>query len=81
MKNRTILFFTAFSQVFFVAMNIYFVSKGLVFPMIITGFMISLIWSFNIGKIAFGDWIDKLIYAFGASLGTYIGWIVSHLIK
>ena len=80
MKDRKILFLTAFSQVCFVAMNIHFISKGMVLPMIVTGFMISLIWSVNVGKVAFGNFYDKLVYASGAAFGTYVGFYLSKMI-
>jgi hypothetical protein len=47
--------------------------------------MISLIWSWNVKKIAFGTWNDRIYYASGAAFGSvagaYLGHIVSTLIN
>jgi len=77
-KQRMELFCTAAMQVCFVAMNITFISKALILPMIITGFLISLIWTFNVKKVAFGNWYDRITYASGAALGTLAGFYISH---
>lgn len=76
--QRVELFLTALMQVAFVAMNITFISKGLILYMVVTGFLISLIWTFNVKKVAFGDYWDRLAYALGAATGTLIGYELSH---
>jgi hypothetical protein len=79
------LFITGFVQVFFVAINTYFISKQFYLGVFSCGFMISLIWSWNVKKIAFGTWTDRLYYASGAAFGSvagaYLGHIVSTLIN
>ena len=75
------LFLTGFLQVFLVAMNTVFVSSGLIIPMLITGFLISIIWSWNIKKIAFSTINDRIIYSTGAACGTGLGWWIAILIK
>ena len=79
MKDKIILFFTAFAQVTFVAANITFISKGMIIPMVITGFLISFIWTLNVRKIAFGDFSDRILYASGAAVGTLLGYFISHI--
>lgn len=79
-KSKIHLFLTALFQVTFVAANVTFIAKALMVPMIITGFMISLIWTLNVKKVAFGDWWDRVTYASGAALGTWVGFVASHLI-
>ncbi len=81
MKERAELFLTALLQVCFVAMNITFISRGLLVAMAITGFMISLVWSFNVKKIAFGNIYDRLTYASGAGVGTLLGFYISHYLS
>ena len=44
------LFITGFFQVLFVAINTYFLSKEFYVGVIICGFIISLIWSWNVKK-------------------------------
>ena len=79
------LFITGFVQVFFVAINTYFISRQFYMGILGCGFMISLIWSWNVKKIAFGTWTDRLYYASGAAFGSvagaYLGHIVSTLIN
>ena len=75
--DRLKLSLTGFVQVFFVAINTYFLSKEFYIGVFIVGFLISLIWSWNVKKIAFGSLKDRLFYALGAGLGSLIGLIVS----
>lgn len=74
------LVLSAFVQVGLVACNVMFIAAGQAIPMIIVGFLISMLWSFNIKKIAFGSVWDRIWYAIGAGLGTYVGYLISHLI-
>ena len=78
--ERAELFFTALFQVFFVAMQPLFIIHHKIFPMLITGFLISLIWTFNVKKVAFGGLKDRLIYAIGATVGTFFGYLISNWI-
>jgi hypothetical protein len=79
MKNAS-LFFTGFVQVFFVAVNTYFLSQKLYIGVLFAAFMISWIWSLNVKKIAFGTTTDRIIYASGAALGSLVGlYISSHI--
>ena len=71
------LFITGFLQVFFVTINTYFITNEMLFGTAIAGFTISFIWSFNVKKVAFGTMKDRLIYAFGAGLGSLIGLLTS----
>ena len=77
MKNSIILLWTGFLQVFFVAINTYFISTQNLYGTVLAGFVISLIWSYNVKKIAFGSFYDRLVYAFGAGLGSVTGLGVS----
>lgn len=77
--DRLKLFLTGFTQVFFVAINTYFLSKEFYIGVFICGFIISLIWSWNVKKVAFGTLKDRLFYALGAAFGSLIGLIVSIL--
>lgn len=80
LTNRLTLFITGFSQVYFVAVNTYFLSKEMYLGVFISAFIISMIWSFNIKRIAFGSTNDRLIYAFGATLGSVSGlWCSSYI--
>ena len=81
-KASIVLFITAFCQVFFVCMNVVFISSDMIIPMLVTGFMISLIWTLNVKRIAIGTWIDRFSYATGAMIGGGIGyWVSTSLTK
>jgi hypothetical protein len=75
------LFITGFLQVMFISMNTVFISKAMLVPMAITGFLISIIWTLNVKKVAFGEWKDRIIYAVGATVGTVTGFIFAHFIN
>lgn len=78
MKSKILLFTTAMLQTTFVAMNVVFISKELIIPMLITGFCISLVWTMNVTRIAFSSWRDRIIYSTGAATGGGIGFYLSH---
>jgi hypothetical protein len=70
------LFLTAFAQVFFVSINTYFLANEMYLGVLLAAFMISLIWSFNVKKMAFGKNTDRLVYATGAAFGSVAGlWV------
>lgn len=80
MKEDFKLFSTGFLQVFFVAINTYFIANLYYIGIAFVAFSISFIWSFNIKKIAFGTNKDRFIYSIGAMLGSLFGTFVSQLI-
>jgi hypothetical protein len=74
------LFITGFVQVFFVAINTYFLSKIFYLGVFLCAFMISFIWSWNVKKVAFGTISDRIVYASGAAFGSIVGLLISTLI-
>ena len=80
MKTRIYLFLTALLQVMLVSLNIVFITYHQLLAMTITGFAISIIWTFNVKKVAFGSLTDRIIYASGAAAGTLIGYYISNSI-
>lgn len=74
------LFFTGMVQVFFVAMNTYFISRAFWQGVLVCGFSISLIWSWNVKRIVFGDFNDRLLYSLGAAIGSLLGMFLSKYI-
>lgn len=77
MNNYIKLFSTGFMQVFFVAINTYLISTKNLYGTVAVGFIISLIWSFNVKKIAFGTIKDRVFYALGAGVGSLAGLYLS----
>lgn len=80
-KSKWALFLTAMVQVTFVAMNVTFIAHGEIIPMLLTGFMISLIWTINVKRVALGGWLDRITYANGAMVGTGLGYVISNWIN
>ena len=79
MENlRTIL--TGFVQVYFVSVNTYFLAHEMYAGVLVAAFIISLVWSFNVKRVAFGTWRDRLMYAGGAAIGSVAGLVSSAMI-
>jgi hypothetical protein len=72
-KPQIGLFLTGMIQVFFVAVNTYFLAQTLYIGVLVSSFMISMIWSFNVKRVAFGSLSDRILYALGASVGSITG--------
>lgn len=80
MKDKITLYLSGFIQVFMVVINTYFISKGFLTGIAMCSFIISLVWSFNVKKIAFGTNIDRIIYATGAMYGSIAAFFIGKLI-
>lgn len=74
------LFLTGFIQVLLVSLNVWQVSHGHFVSATFVGFLISLVWTFNVKKVAFGSHLDRIIYASGAALGTLCGMLLAKVI-
>lgn len=70
-------FIYAYLQVMLVVINTWQVAHQKFVGAVIVGFLISLVWTFNIKRIAFGEWETRLTYCLGASLGTASGLIIT----
>lgn len=80
LESRLGLFLTGFIQVVLVAINTYQIANEKYLGVFFIGFLISFVWTFNVKKIAFGTWEDRIIYSSGAALGSLTGLIISILI-
>lgn len=78
--DRTLLFTTGFVQVLLVALNTWQIANDHLVGAVIVGFLISLTWTFNVKRIAFGTHADRFIYAGGAALGTLSGLLLAKAI-
>ena len=67
------IFFQSFLQIGLVAINTLLISKQLYLGIFICSFLISLLWAFNVSKIALSDLRKKIIYALGAGTGAITG--------
>ncbi len=79
-KSKYYLFIAALLQVGCVSLNVYQVSHRYFIGAFIVGFLISILWSFNVKRISFGTTWDRVIYALGAATGTVLGILISHLL-
>jgi hypothetical protein len=79
-KSEIELFLTGMTQVFFVAINTYFLSQSLYTGVVISSFMISMIWSYNVKRLVFGSLYERMFYALGAALGSVTGLFIGQLI-
>lgn len=68
MKN----FIFGFTQVFLVSAQTYFIFKVEYALIAVTGFFISLLWTYNV-RAALGSFIDRVLYSAGAMSGSVIG--------
>lgn len=71
------LFITGFTQVFLVAMNTYLISKAMIIPVFVVGFLISFVWTFNVQKIAISNNAQRVVYSMGAAAGAVSGLLIS----
>lgn len=74
------LFITGFLQVFFVAINTYFLSHKYYLGVMVAGFCISYIWCLNVKKVSISTTKERIIYSCGASCGCVFGLFISTLI-
>jgi len=79
-RGKLAIFGTGLLQVALVSTNTYQVAHSHIIGAIFVGFMISMVWTFNVRNVAFGTNWDRIIYALGASLGTGIGSVIGKLI-
>jgi hypothetical protein len=75
MENLKI-FATSFVQIGLVAVNTLLIAKGYIIGIFLASFTISLLWSYNVSKIALSDTRKKLIYSTGAGSGAVVGYLI-----
>ena len=74
------IFSLAWLQVSLICLNTWQIANKQILGALVVGFLISLVWTFNVKRAAFGTLIDKLVYSFGACAGTATGLIAATLI-
>jgi hypothetical protein len=74
------LFLTGFAQVFLVTVQTFFIAKVFYMGVLIVGFLISIVWSWNVKKVAFGSKADRVLYSSGAACGAVCGLFLSQII-
>ena len=79
-SQRASLAFTGFLQVIFVAMNTVYIMQTAWVALIVTSFCISFLWSGNVKRVAFGDMLDRIVYALGAAIGCGAGVVIARAV-
>lgn len=69
-------FLTSFLQVGLVAINTFLITHLYWLGIFIVSSLISLLWAFNVSKIAISTINQKLIYAIGAGCGAITGLLI-----
>lgn len=77
-RDRASLFGTGFLQVFCVGLNTVFIAQAAIYGNLLSGFLISYIWTRNVKRAAFGDEADRWCYALGAAFGSVAGSVTAH---
>jgi len=67
------IFFQSFFQIGLVAVNTYLITHLIWVGVYIASFLISLLWAFNVSKIALSTVKQKIVYALGAGTGAVSG--------
>ena len=56
-----------------VTVNTVLIARGVYPGVLVVGFLISFIWSFNVKRVAFGTVWDRVVYSCGAASGGLLG--------
>ena len=75
------LFFQSFFQVGLVAVSTILITKGYIVGIFTVSFLISLLWAFNVSRVAISTLNQKLTYAFGAGCGSVVGVLILKFFK
>ncbi len=70
------LFFQSFFQIGLVAISTILITKGYLIGIFIVSFLISLLWAFNVSRVAISTLNQKITYALGAGCGSVAGVLI-----
>lgn len=74
-------FFQSFFQIALVSISTVLITKHLYFGVFVVAFLISLLWTFNVSRIAVSTIKQKLIYSLGAGAGAVCGLLSTQLLN
>lgn len=72
------IFSVCFIQVNLVTINVYQIAQHKWIGMLIVGFLISFLWTFNVSAVAFGSIKQRIIYGLGGATGCLTGSIITN---
>jgi len=73
------IFFQSFLQIGLVSISTILITKHIYFGIFVSAFLISLLWTFNVSRIAVSTIKQKLIYSLGAGTGAICGVFITQL--
>lgn len=73
------LFCTALLQVYMVAISTISLAHSFYPGVILTGFLISFLWTMNVSRIAISTMKERIIYSTGAMTGSILGLLTTKL--
>lgn len=73
------IFLQSFFQVGLVAVSTILITKGYLVGVFIVSFLISLLWAFNVSRVAISTLNQKLTYSLGAGFGSVTGILILKL--
>jgi len=80
-KRYILIFIAPYVQIMFVAINTILMVEHMVTLVFINTFLLNLIWTYNVKRVAFGNMTVNITYALGASCGSITGMYIAKLIK
>lgn len=73
------IFLQSFFQVGLVAVSTILITKGYLVGVFVVSFLISLLWAFNVSRVAISTLNQKLTYSLGAGFGSVTGILILKL--
>lgn len=72
-------FFQSFFQIGLVSISTILITKHFYIGIFIVSFLISLLWTFNVSRLAMSSMKQKLTYSLGAGVGALCGVLLTEL--
>jgi hypothetical protein len=73
------MFIQSFFQVGLVAVSTILITKGYLAGVFIVSFLISLLWAYNVSRVAISTMNQKITYSLGAGCGSVTGILILKL--
>jgi len=73
------MFIQSFFQVGLVAVSTILITKGYLVGVFIVSFLISLLWAYNVSRVAISTMNQKITYSLGAGCGSVTGILILKL--
>ena len=79
-RDGIIAFLFGCAQVSLISLNTWQIAHREVIGSLVVGFLISLLWTFNVSNVSRSSAAVKVSYACGATVGTALGMVLSSVI-